>query len=164
MESVLDNLLWVEELLPPGFDCVPKHGGMAYYVDMKLVLILVERRGLYEHKGVSYPFELWNGAIFPVLKKAQNAFFLKYLFLENHPVNKDWLYIPADNEDFEDQIKQMMREISRANPLLGLPIKMEGPAQTSKEAAPRKKAAAKKVRASKKSENAYFLNIAKKKN
>ncbi|WP_413577742.1 hypothetical protein ACLVWU_04750 [Bdellovibrio sp. HCB290] len=162
MEHVLDNLLWIEELLPPGYDCHPKHGGMAYYVDMKLVLILVERRGLYEHKGISYPFELWNGAIFPVLKKAQNAFFLKYLFLENHPANKDWLYIPADQDDFEEQIKQMMREISKANPLLGLPLKIDGPAQDSKAAAPKKKTA-KKVRASKKSENAYFLNIAKKK-
>ncbi|WP_413560393.1 hypothetical protein [Bdellovibrio sp. HCB209] len=163
MEHVLDNLLWIEELLPPGYDCVPKHGGMAYYFDMKLVLILVERRGLYEHKGVSYPFELWNGAIFPIEKKAQNAFFLKYLFLENHPANKDWLYIPAESEDFEDQVKQLIREIVKGNPLLGLPVKFDVPAEDKPASVKKKKASKPKPRATKKSENAYFLSIAKKK-
>lgn len=158
----LKNLYWIEEMLPPGYDAAPKHGGMAYYIDMKLVMILVERKGLYEHKGVSYPFELWNGAIFPVEKKAQNAFILKYLFLENHPANKDWLYIPAESEDFEDQVKQMMREVNKPNPLLGLAVKFDGPkAEASK--APSKKKTVKKARATKKSENAYFLSIAKKK-
>lgn len=162
MENELKNLYWIEELLLPGYDAAPKHGGMAYYVDMKLVMILVERKGLYEHKGVSYPFELWNGAIFPVEKKAQNAFFLKYLFLENHPANKDWLYIPAESEDFEDQVKQMIREVNKPNPLLGLTVKFDGP-KAPGEKGPVKKKAAKKVRATKKSENAYFLSIAKKK-
>ncbi|UYL07408.1 hypothetical protein B9G69_010160 [Bdellovibrio sp. SKB1291214] len=162
MENELKNLYWIEDLLLPGYDCAPKHGGMAYYVDMKLVMILVERKGLYEHKGVSYPFELWNGAIFPVEKKAQNAFFLKYLFLENHPANKDWLYIPAESEDFEDQVKQMIREVNKPNPLLGLTVKFDGP-KVDGARAPAKKKAAKKVRATKKSENAYFLSIAKKK-
>lgn len=160
-DSPLNNLLWIEELLPPGYDAAPKHGGMAYYLDMKLVLILVERKGLYEHKGVSYPFELYNGAIFPVEKKAQNAFFLKYLFLENHPANKDWLYIPAENEDFEDQVKQLMREIAKHNPLLGLTVKFDGP-KVKSDTPKAKSKSGKKVRATKKSENAYFLSIAKK--
>ncbi len=159
----LKNLLWIEELLPPGYDCAPKNGGMAYYLDMKLVLILVERKGLYEHKGISYPFELWNGCIFPVKKQAQNAFILKYLFLENHPANKDWLYIPAESEDFEDQVKQMMREIAKHNPLLGLPVKFDGPKEKDTVAlAKPKPKSPKKVKATKKNENAYFLSIAKK--
>ncbi|WP_373997948.1 hypothetical protein [Bdellovibrio bacteriovorus] len=161
-QSPIHNLLWIEELLPIGYDCVPKNGGMAYYVDMKLVLILVERRGLYEHKGVSYPFELWNGCIFPVEKKAQNAFFLKYLFLENHPANKDWLYIPAESENFEDEVKQMMREISRCNMLLGLPVKSSELTQTEKPARVPRKASPQKAKTSKKGENAFLLSIAKK--
>ncbi|XGC79954.1 hypothetical protein ACES2L_11505 [Bdellovibrio bacteriovorus] len=161
MEDALSNLAWIEELLPLGYDAVPKHGGMAYYVDMNLVMILVERKGLYEHKGVSYPFELWNGAIFPVLKIRQNAFFLKYLFLENHPANKDWLYIPAEHEDFEDEVKQFMREIQKGNPLLGIPMKSESLSK-SNEKVPRPKKTEKKVKADKKTENALFLSIAKK--
>lgn len=161
MEYTLKNLYWIEELLPPGYDCVPKHGGFAYYIDMKLVMILVERKGLYEHKGVSYPFELWNGCIIPVEKRAQNAFFLKYLFLENHPANKDWLYIPAEHEDFEDEVKQLVREIVKGNPLLGLAVKFDRP--QSEVVAPRaKKKAPAKAKADKKKENALFLSIAKK--
>lgn len=163
-QHTLKNLYWIEDLLPPGFDCASKHGGLAYYVDMKLVLVLVERRGVYEHKGISYPFELWNGAIFPVKYKAQSAFFLKYLFLENHPANKDWLYIPAESDNFEDEVKQVMREISKGNPLLGLPVKQEklSPEEEQGPVVAAKKKAPKKVRASKKSENAFFLSIAKK--
>ncbi|MFV8258865.1 hypothetical protein ACNQKP_13740 [Bdellovibrio bacteriovorus] len=159
MKQPLNDLYWIEELLPPGYDCLPKHGGLAYYLDMKLVLILVERKGLYEHKGVSYPFELWNGCIIPVEKKKQSAFFLKYLFLENHPANKDWLYIPAQSEDFEDEVKQLMREISKGNPLLGLPVKStlsEKAEGTSAKKSPRK------AKTDKKKENAFFLSIAKK--
>lgn len=161
-QSPIHNLLWIEELLPVGYDCVPKNGGMAYYVDMKLVLILVERRGLYEHKGVSYPFELWNGCIFPVEKKAQNAFFLKYLFLENHPANKDWLYIPAESENFEDEVKQMMREISRGNMLLGIPVKSSELSKPAKVGRAPKKPSPQKSKISKKGENAFLLSIAKK--
>ncbi|MFS4457902.1 hypothetical protein [Bdellovibrio sp. HCB2-146] len=161
LDHVLNNLIWIEDLLPPGYECIPKHGGLAYYLDMKLVLILVEKRGEYEHKGVSYPFELWNGCIFPIEYKKQNAFFLKYLFLENHPANKDWLYIPAESENFEEEVKLVMREITKGNPLLGIPVKVAKSAE-EKEASsrPKKKSPAKK--ADKKKENALFLSIAKK--
>jgi hypothetical protein len=161
MDFILNNLAWIEELLPPGYHSMPKHGGMAYYYEGKLVLILVERRDTYEHKDVTYPFELWNGCIFPIKKIAQNAFFLKYLFLENHPANKDWLYIPADREDFEDEVKQMMREIAKSNPLLGIQVKFEKPPKSEDEKKPVKKKTPAKAKASKKSENAFFLSIAK---
>lgn len=165
MDSLLDNLLWIEELLPHDIQMIPKHGGQAYFLDSHLVLILVERtEKTYEHKGVTYPFDLWNGCIFPIEQKKQNAFFLKYLFLENHPVNKNWLYIPADSENFEDEVKQLLKEISRRNPLLGIPVKFEGPAKTkSASATSVKKKPSKKPKADKKRENAFFLSIAEKK-
>ncbi|KHD87372.1 MAG: hypothetical protein OM95_14835 [Bdellovibrio sp. ArHS] len=162
MKPPIDNLMWIEELLPPGYDCMPKQGGMAYYLDMKLVLILVERRGLYEHKGVRYPFELWNGCIIPVEKKAQNAFFLKYLFLENHPANKDWLYIPAESENFEEEVKLLIREIARGNPLLGLAVKQSELSRSEKSSELPPKKVRKKARTDKKGENAFLLSVAKK--
>jgi hypothetical protein len=162
MDYPIDNLLWIEELLPPGFAAVPKKGGLAYYLEGVEVLILVEKRGTYEHKGVSYPFELWNGAIIPVEYKKQSAFFLKYLFLENHPASKDWLYIPADSEDFEDQIKQVMREINKRNPLLGIQQKSAALTEEKKAAPPRTKKPLPVKKADKKKENALFLSIAKK--
>jgi hypothetical protein len=160
MNHPLHDLLWIEDLLPPGYECVPKHGGLAYYLDMKLVLVLVEQRGGgYEHKGVTHPFEIWNGCILPIEQKKQSAFFLKYLFLENHPANKDWLYIPADSENFEDEVKQLVREIAKRNPLLGIPVKFKGPAKTQDPETAGKKKAAKKVNADKKHENKFLLSM-----
>lgn len=43
MEQILDSLQWVEDLLPHDIQSLPKHGGMAYYLDSHLVLILVEK-------------------------------------------------------------------------------------------------------------------------
>ena len=165
MMTELNHLQWVEELLPHDIQSLPKHGGMAYYLDGLMVLILVEHENsTYEHKGVTYPFDLWRGCIFPIEQKKQSAFFLKYLFLENHPVNKHWLYIPMDSENFEDEVKQVLKEISKRNPLLGIPVKetpLTAPVKGEKPAA--KKKTAKKVKADKKTENSFLLSMMGKK-
>lgn len=162
MEPLINELLWIEELLPHDILMIPKFGGHAYFLDEHLVLILVERaERTYEHKGVTYPFDLWRGAIFPVQQRRQNAFFLKYLFLENHPVNKDWLYIPMESENFEEEVKQMLREISKRNILLGIPLKSEAPRNLA--AKPKKKKTSKKIKADKKRENNFILSMVEKK-
>lgn len=167
MKELLNNLLWIEELLPPEVHSTPKHGGVAYYLDTKLVMILVEQPdSTYEHKGVTYPFPLWYGCILPIEYKKQNAFFLKFSFLENHPANKDWLYISADSENFEDEVRQFVREIWKKNPLLGTPVKLTE--SFVKEKPPKveikKKAvkSPKKIKADKKRENNFLLGIANK--
>jgi hypothetical protein len=163
MDSMLRNLLWIEELLPHDIQMMPKHGGHAYFLDENLVLILVERpESIYEHKGVVYPFDLWKGCIFPIQQKKQNAFVSKYLFLENHPVNKDWLYIPLESEHFEEEVKQLLREISRRNPLLGMPLKIgsQGKVTASATSAAKKKSP-KKIKADKKRENNFILSMVK---
>ncbi|UXR66085.1 hypothetical protein EZJ49_07460 [Bdellovibrio bacteriovorus] len=161
MKNGLNEFLWIEELLPAGTESAPKHGGMAYYLDMKLIMILVENpESTYEHKGVTYPFQIWNGCILPVEYRKQNAFFLKFSFLENHPANKDWLYIPAESENFEDEVRQFVREITKRNPLLGTPVKFAGmpkPAKTPEDEI-RKKAS--KVRKdAKKRENVFLMGM-----
>lgn len=164
MDYPLNNLFWIEEQLPPGVEAIPKHGGMAYFMDQKMILILVEERdGTNEHKGVTYPFEIWNGAIFPIEYKKQSAFFLKYSFLENHPANKDWLYIPANTDSFEEEVKQLLREIHRQNPLLGTPVKFKAPKSKEAPEAPPKKKVAKATKADKKRENNFILSMVNKK-
>ncbi|KYG65722.1 hypothetical protein AZI86_01205 [Bdellovibrio bacteriovorus] len=158
-DHVLNNLLWIEELLPLETESAPKHGGMAYYLDMKMIMILVEKPGTYEHKGVSYPFEIWNGCILPVEYKKQSAFFLKFSFLENHPANKDWLYIPADSENFEDEVKQFVREITKHNPLLGTPVKMAPVTKEKSEKTAKNKKMPTAVKADKKRENNFLMGI-----
>ncbi len=164
MESLLKNLLWIEEHLPHDILMVPKHGGQAYFLDSHLVLILVERHeSTFEHKGVAYPFDLWKGCIFPIEQRKQNAFFIKYVFLENHPANKNWLYIPAESENFEDEVKQMLKEISRRNPLLGILVKFEGPAKKKVPSKEIKKKITKKHKGDKKRENNFLLSVLEKK-
>lgn len=167
MDSLLRNLQWIEELLPHDIQMIPKYGGQAYFLDEHMVLILVERsEGVYEHKGFTYPFDLWKGCIFPVEQRKQNAFVSKYLFLENHPVNKDWLYIPAESEHFEEEVRLVLREITRRNPLMGIPlkssIKLSQNKATSSQAA--KKKSPKKIKADKKRENNFILTMVKKEN
>lgn len=164
MKTELDNLLWIDELLPLEFERMPKSGGIAYYDDMKLVLILVEKPGShYEHKGQSYDFDLWKGCILPVEQKKQSAFFLKFLFLENHPANKDWLFIPMDSENFEDDVKQVLREVIKGNALLGTPVKLKNLKETSEANDNHKKKSPKTVRADKKRENSFLMKVLKKK-
>lgn len=188
MENLLNHLLWVEEFLPS--EIVPRkmYGGIGYYLDEKLVLILVECSLTYEHKGVSYPFQLWNGCVFPVEKIKQSAVWVKYQYLENHPANKNWLYLPADAEEVEEKIKSVLREIKKRNSLFGLPIKMAASVDladdldasqprmfthgtVTAEAKARAKAKTektvkkepKKVKANKKRENAFVLSVLNKK-
>lgn len=158
-DEILNNLYWIQEMLPPAAEAIPKHKGLAFYMDMRLILILVEQsNSTYEHKGVSYPFQLWNGLILPVEYKKQSAFFMKYSFLENHPFSKDWLYIPAESENFEEEARLIIREISRGNPLLGLPVKHK---ELKSEKAPSKpqKKSAEMPKADKKKENSFLLNM-----
>lgn len=159
IDHPLDSLTWIEELLPAGFEPMPKHGGLAYFLDMKLMLILVEQPdSTYEHKDVTYPFPLWNGFILPVEYKKQNAFFLKYSFLENHPVSKDWLYIPASSENFEEEVRLLLREISKQNPLIGLAVKLNVGTK-AKSSKPKAKPSSGQVKATKKGENNLLLNM-----
>lgn len=121
---MLSNLTWIEELLPTDVLQKSMHGGTGYYFDDRLILILVESVSSYEYKGVSYPFKIWNGCFFPIERIKQNAVFAKFPFLENHPASPNWLYLPADSEDFAEQVKLIVREIKKQNPLFGIPIKI----------------------------------------
>lgn len=160
MKQILNNLLWIEDLLPPEAESMPKHGGVAYYLDMKMIMLLVENPdSTYEHKGVTYPFQIWNGCILPVEYKKQNAFFLKFSFLENHPANKDWLYIPYDSENFEDEVQQFVREIVKRNPLLGTPVKLSSITKEKPAGTKPKKKTDKPIKADKKRENNFLLNM-----
>lgn len=125
MDQLLRNLAWIEEMLPA--EVIPKKmlGGIGYYLDEKLILILVESSRTREHKGILYPFEIWNGCFFPIEKIKQNKVWSLYPNLENHPVKKNCLYLPADAQDIEEYIKLLLREIKKRNPLFGIMIKLK---------------------------------------
>lgn len=181
----LKKLYWIEDLLPREVISRRMHGGVGYYLDEKLVLILVDHGSSYEHKGISYPFVIWNGCLFPIETIKQGRVFMDYPFLENHPASAKWLYLPSDTDDFDENINKLLKQIKKRNPLFGLPIKAEkvyfdesediskprlfSEAPPMKKTSPAKKKTAatkkpeKKIKADKKSENHFLLNVLKRK-
>lgn len=119
----MNTLNWIEELLPIESLQKPMHDGVGYYLNNKFVLFLTEDSKTTLHRGVSYPFQLYFGVFFPIVKLKHNAVIAKFSFLENHPVKKDWLYIPAENENFEEEVRLVLREVLKDNPLFGIPVK-----------------------------------------
>ena len=130
MNQQLNNLLWIEELLPDHIVSKNMHGGVGYYLEDKLILILVESSLTYEHKGITYPFQIWNGCLFPIEKMKQTKVWVSFQYLENHPASDKWLYLPADTEEFEDKVKEVLRAIKKGNPLFGIPIKITKPTES----------------------------------
>lgn len=115
----IKNLIWIEDHLHEEIISEPMHDGMGYFWREKLILILIERNQTPIHRGVHYPFQIWNGCFFPVKKLKQNTVIGKFLFLENHPALTDCLYLPAEDENFEDLVRQVLKEIFKGNPLFG---------------------------------------------
>ncbi len=161
MLSPLKNLSWIEEQLPPEIDQKNMFGGVAYFLDERIVLILIESSKTREHKGKAYPFELWNGCLFPIEKIKQSTVFGRFTFLENHPARKNCLYLPADTEEFEEKVRLVLREINKRNPLFGSPVKVP-PLRPIKKVEVTQKPI-KKVKADKKRENQMILSVLKRK-
>lgn len=132
MAKELANLSWVEELLPVDHLRKRMFGGFAYYVEEKLILVMFESEGNTVYRGQRYPFEIWNGCMFPVEKEMQNQVLQQFPVLVSHPVLAKWLYIPLETEDFEFHVQSILREIRRRNPLFGTVPKAKGKALSSK--------------------------------
>lgn len=120
---ILQTLNWIEDLLPVEAIAKPWQGGIAFYLHDKFILFVTEDSKTTLHKGINYPFQLFYGVFFPVVKLKHNAVIAKFQFLENHPAKKEWLYIPAENESFEDEVRLVLREVLKKNPLFGIPVK-----------------------------------------
>ena len=181
----LNNLAWIQSYLPD--DIISKNmlGGIGYYYDDKLILIIIETVSSYEYKNISYPFQIWNGCIFSIEPIKQDAVFAKFSFLENHPAYKKGLYLPADTEYFDQNVKDLLKEIKKKNPLFGVPIKLKNKNQFENDevdtSRPRlfgdvpkikktiiteskriNKSQDKKPKSNKKNENNFILNLLKK--
>lgn len=185
----MNSLYWIEELLPNEVISKKMPNGVGYYLEDKFILFLSEDSKTTLHKGITYPFQLFFGVFFPIVKLKHNAVIAKFQFLENHPVKKEWLYLPAENENFEDEVKLVLREVLKKNPLFGIPVKETAAEKHAREnteeisdprkpslfntdapkasvkknpkPAPKPRQQPKKPKTSKKAENEFLLSLAK---
>ncbi len=115
MANELSHLLWIEETLPRQYRRKRMFGGFAYYIEEKLILVIFESYGNKEHRGQKFNFEIWNGCMFPVEKDLHSEVLKVFPFFINHPVLPKWLYLPAESENFENNVELIIKEIRRKN-------------------------------------------------
>ena len=108
MAKTLNELQWIEDQLPESFNRRAMFGGFAYYDGPFLKLILFE--------GSS---DRWNGCMFPASIEHHAKLLKQFPFLVNHSVLPKWLYLSISDENFEDNAKKVIRELSRPQSLWG---------------------------------------------
>lgn len=108
MAKSLDELQWIEDLLPESFNRRAMFGGFAYYDGPFLKLVLFE--------GGS---EKWDGCMFPAEKEHHEKLLSSFPFLINHSVLPKWLFLSLNDENFEDHAKKVVRELSRPGTVWG---------------------------------------------
>lgn len=105
------ELKWLEELLPEDeYRRKSMFGGFAYYIGEKMVLATFESTGNRTYKRKKYPFEIWNGCMFPVEREFQAKALQRFPFLTPHPILPKWLYLPLETENFEEQVTEVMAQ------------------------------------------------------
>jgi hypothetical protein len=129
------ELKWIENLFPEeGYRRKSMFGGFAYYVDDKVLLLTFESPGDTTHRKKKYPFELWNGCMFPVEHELQDKALKRFPFLVNHPVLPKWLYLPLKTENFDELVSDVLDQALRPNSIWG-----SFPKERSKSAGKKKK-------------------------
>lgn len=107
------ELKWVEDLFPEGYRRKSMFGGFAYYLEQKIVMLSFEGTGSRSYKGQKYPFEIWNGCMFPVEHIHQAKALKRFPFLVSHPILPKWLYLPLETENFDDQVTEVLAQAVR---------------------------------------------------
>jgi predicted flap endonuclease-1-like 5' DNA nuclease len=120
MAKRLENLDWIEDLLPKTILRKAMFGGFAYYIEQKMVLAIFEDEKTRTYKNKTAPYAIWNGCMFPVEKHFHAEVLKQYPFLSNHPVLPKWLYLPAEIENFESHVEEVILQIKRRNDKFGV--------------------------------------------
>lgn len=102
---------WIVESLfeLPSYEEKAMFGCRACYLhgEMKLVL-------------ASQSDEPWNGLLIPTDRERHAALLAEIPELEVHPILGKWLYLPADQEDFEQLAEKLAVLASRNDPRFGI--------------------------------------------
>lgn len=133
MAKRLENLDWIEDLLPKSIVRKAMFGGFAYYMEQKMVLAIFEDEKTRTYKNKTAPYAIWNGCMFPVEKEWHKEILEKYPFLTNHPVLPKWLYLPAESENFESNVDEIILQIRKRNDKFGVIPKAKNKLSTAKD-------------------------------
>jgi len=116
------TLLWAFEPFEedPSFLTKRMFGGLAAYVHGRLVMVLFEESGDRKWKGKTYPYDLWNGILFPTEREHHESLMRKFPNLVSHPVLGKWLYQPQATLDFEETVEALGKLIARDDFRLGV--------------------------------------------
>lgn len=131
------ELKWIEELLPEEeYRRKSMFGGFAYYLAEKMVLATFESTGNRTYKNKKYPYEIWNGCMFPVEKEHQEKALQRFPFLISHPVLPKWLYLPLETESFEELATEVVTQAIKPMGYWGSIPKPKSKKKKSKESSP----------------------------
>ena len=100
-------------LIEPFLECesfIPKRmfGCLACYLHGKLMLVLADSE------------EPWNGVLVATDKEKHSALKKEFKSLEKHPILGKWLYIPGDDEDFENTVNKLVKYCLENDQRLGV--------------------------------------------
>jgi len=112
---------WILELLDrrAGLYTRRMFGGLAAYLDDRLMLVLVEptRTGRWK----------WHGVLVCTDRERQPAIIREFPQLAPHDVLKKWLYLDSHHEEFEPVMEQIARAMARDDPRFGIVARIGRP-------------------------------------
>lgn len=113
---------WIFEDLEehPSFIRKSMFGGVAIYLHGLLGLLLIEDEGVKTYRGKEYPFEIWNGLLIPTYFEHQQSLLNELPILVQHPVLKKWLYLPFNEEEFENTADKIVRLLRKNDYRIGV--------------------------------------------
>ena len=92
----------------PSFVQKPMFGCQAVYLFGRLVLVLAAKE------------EPWDGLLVCTSRKFHSALIGEYPDLQSHPVLGKWLYLAREEEDFEETAQELIRQVMRNDPRIGV--------------------------------------------
>ena len=113
----------LEEL--PQYFTKPMFGGLALYARSKMMIVLMENPGEKEYRGITYPFEIWNGVLLPTFFEFQESLKSDFPQLIQHPVLKKWLYLPQNDQGFEASVSKCVEAMLEGDERFGIFPKMD---------------------------------------
>ncbi|GIL21248.1 MAG: hypothetical protein BroJett041_23620 [Candidatus Jettenia caeni] len=121
MPFELSELEFVEDLLPKN-EWVRKRmfGGLSYYIDGKMMLVMFEDTTTRSYKNKKFPYAIWNGCLLPLEREFHAQLIKAFPALSPHPVLGKWLYLPLETENFDDIIERIINHLSRHRDIWGI--------------------------------------------